>query len=599
MYNRISAQMKIQDNKMKKKGMFCILFLCWAMLGFSKSNSWGNLKKIYFYDSAGKYSKVVEELKSIDLEDVSRAEQKEIAQHLINFGDYYRAKNENTLAKAFYDKVIDLSPEYWYIYNKLEMMNRGKGDVFPDFKNVFKQLGMVFRDFKSAFLVLNTFFNTLFFSGIVVFFILAAALFINYFKLAGHDLLIDEKGGLSFSKSAFVIAVIFWPILMLSGWVIYPFLICGFLWVYLSNNEKKTVTAMIVLIFFLSLIYSINLSFERKISSKEFKITQSVNEGKLFDKDEYENFDDELKVFQAFSYYKNKQNDTALDILLSTKENYRSVLKYNLMGNIYYSAGDMAASIRNFKEALNLDDNNEITLNNFTLALMQNENPRAFDLWAKRYPALKKYKDTHLELKEIKHFRGVFWKRLLNLSGRTFDFLSFLKNIFSEFFKLPILYCILLFIAYTIGVKKMYPNIGESTYCSKCSKIIKRVVNFKTSKLCEECHQLFLVKDVIFLEAKVLKEKEITRKARKKYSLILLSALVIPGLNLHYRRKNWLFVTLAMFIYILAGFAGIGIIIFNKMFSAAPIMFNYIGVAAVVLFFLVNIFSIIGEGNGI
>ncbi len=576
-----------------------MLFLCWAMLGFSRSNSWGNLKKIYFYDSAGKYSKVMEELKAIDLEDISRAEQKEIAQHLVKFGDHYHAKKENMLARAFYGKVIDLSPEYWYIYNKLGMMNREKGDLFPDFKTVFKQAGMVFRDFKSAFLVLNIFLNTLFFSGIIVFFILAAALFIKYFRLAGSDLLIDEKGGLSFSKSAFVIAVIFWPVLILSGWLIYPFLICGFLWVYLSDNEKKTITSLIVTIFLLSLVYSINLSFEKKINSKEFRITQSLNEGKLFDKDEYEGFDDELKVFQAFFYYKNKQNDTALDILLSTKENYRSVLKYNLMGNIYYNAGDMAASVKNFKEALNLDDDNEITLNNFTLALMQNESPRAFDLWAKRYPALKKYKNAPLELKEIKHFRGVFWKRLLDLSGQTFAFPSFLKNISSEFFKLPVVYFILLFIAYTIGIKKMYPDLGESTYCSKCSKIIKKVVNYKTSKLCEECHQLFLVKDVIFLEAKVLKEKEINRRTRKKYFLIMLSSIIIPGLNLHYRQKNRLFVTLAMCIYILAGFAAVGILMFNKMFAAAPLMFNHIGVAAVVLFFLVNIFSIIGEGNGI
>jgi tetratricopeptide (TPR) repeat protein len=425
------------------------------------------------------------------------------------------------------------------------------------------------------------------------------ALFVRYFRLAGNDLLIDEKGKLSISRTSFVILVLIWPILVLSGWLIYPFLITGFLWTYLSNNEKKTVSILLVLIFVLSIFYSMNLSFERKISSRNFKITQSVNNGKLFDKDEYDRFDDELKVIQAYSFYVKNRSDTALNILESTGENYQSVLKYNLMGNIYFRSGDIPASIRAYKESLNLDDNNDTTLNNFTLALMKTQNPEASDLWAKRYPGLKKYKNAELKLKEVKKISGILWKRLFDISGNTFDIPSFLGNILSEFFKLPVIYCILLFIAYSLMIRKMYPDLGECTYCSKCSKIIKKTKAHRSNKLCEECHQLFLIKDVIFLEAKVLKEKELNRKFRRKYIVILLLSILVPGFNLNYRNKKWLFVMLATIIYVLLGFSIIGIITFNKIFSTSPIFFNFIGAFAVILFFFVNLFSVLGEENGI
>lgn len=584
---------------MKKKGTIFILLLFCSILALAKSNPWGNLKKIYFNDSVKRYSKVLAELKAINFEDIPMSEQKEITRHLIKFGDYYFSKKENNLAKAFYIKVADLSPEYWYIYNKLEKMNREKGNIFPDFNNVFTQLAMTFKDFKSSFLIVNTLFNALFFSGILIFFVFSMAMFVRYFRLAGNDLLIDEKGKLSMARTTFVILVLIWPVLVLSGWLIYPFLITGFLWTYLSNNERKAVSFILILIFVQALFYSLNLSFERKIDSRDFRITQSVNNGKLYDKDEYDRFDDELKVIQAYSFYAKKQYDTALNILESTGESYRSVLKFNLMGNIYFRSGDIPASMRNYKESLNIDDNNDTTLNNFTMALIRTQNPEAFDLWAKRYPGLKEYKNKELEIKEVKKIPGILWKRLFDVSGSTFKLTSFLGNIASEFFKLPVIYCILFFIAYTVIIRKLYPNLGESTYCSKCSKIIKKAKVRRTNKLCEECHQLFLIKDVMFLEAKVLKEKELNRRFRKKYLVILLISLFVPGFNFNYRNKKWLFVLFATIIYVLFGFAVIGLITFDKIFSTSPIFFSFIGVFALILFFLVNLFSVLGEENGI
>ncbi|MCK4760602.1 MAG: hypothetical protein KAW12_00285 [Candidatus Aminicenantes bacterium] len=584
---------------MKNKALLVFLIFFCTVAVFSRGNPWGSLKKIYFYDSTQKYSKVAEELQAINFAEINRGDRKEIAQHLIKFGDYYFSKKKKDLAEAFYKKVVNLSPEYWYIYNKLEKSNRSKGNSFPDSNNIFRQLAMTFKDFRSAFLMLNGFINTFFFSGIFVFFIFSITLFTRYFRLAGNDLLIDDSGRLDLKKTIIMALALLWPVFILSGWLVYPFLITGFLWNYLSSNEKRTIKFVLGSIIFLSLVYSLNLSFERTIQGRGFKIMQQVQDGSLFDRNEYERFDDELKVLQAFNYYDNKQFDTALDILAATGENYRSVLKFDLLGNLNFKSGDIDQSIKYYKDSLNLDEKNEIALNNFALGLSRNENPEAFDSWAKRYPGINAYKDRALELLDVKEIPVILWKRLFNYPGEKYSLPLFLKKIFAEFFLLPVFYCILFFAAYIMLLKRFYANVGDSTYCSKCSRIIKKASIHKSYRYCDECHQLFFIKDVIFLEAKVLKEKELNRKFRKKYALILLLSLFIPGLNLNYRNKKWLFVFLTSAVYFLLGFAIVSMIVFDRVFAAVPMFFNFIAAAGVILYFLVNLFSVLGVEDGV
>jgi hypothetical protein len=50
--------------------------------------------------------------------------------------------------------------------------------------------------------------------------------------------------------------------------------------------------------------------------------------------------------------------------------------------------------------------------------------------------------------------------------------------------------------------------------------------------------------------------------------------------------------------YFLVGLAVVGMVNFNHTFSAAPLFFNLVGIGAVGFYFLVNIFSVLGEENG-
>ncbi len=591
---------------MKNKILFIIfIFLCSISL-LPGEDPWGSLKKIHFYDSVQNEQQVLEQLELIEFEGLKRADQKEIAAQLIRFGDHYFEKRKYAHAETFYRKAFNVTPgeDYWYLYNKLEKIKRVKGSFFIGFKNLFGQLFLALKSFKSSFLLVNQFFNLLFFSTLFTFFLFSLLLFIRYFKLAGNDLLLDAKKKFSLKNARIILLVLLWPILLLCGWMIYPFLLTGFLWFYINENEQKAVKYMLIAVAVISALYSLNLVLERNLKSADFKQAQMVYEGHLFDKGVYDRFDDGLKVAQALSYYEKEKSDpyslnTALDILNSTDDSYKSPLKYALIGNIYYRRGNIGESIKYYSDSLVLDDNNEITLNNFTLALSKEKNPEVFASYAKRYPQIESLRTRAVDIKNVKLNQGALWERLFNFSKENFSPGRFFKGIIVEFFKLPVVYYLLLFIIYVLGLKKLVPAIGQSTYCSKCRKIIKDASLHKTYKLCEECYQLFSIKDVIFLEAKILKEKELKRKNKKKYIVSLIFSLFIPGLNFHYRGNHRLFFSLAAIFYLLVGFALVGMVNFNRIFSAAPLFFNLVGIAALGFYLLVNIFSVLGEENGI
>ncbi len=587
----------------KRKAVFVILFLCTALFTFTfvsaGDNPWGDLKKLHFYDSVKDESKAAEILESIDCRDMSPGNQDAFARQLIAFGDKYYSQGNYNSARVFYNKVLEFSPKYWYLYNKLEKVDRAKGSSIMGLKNVFSQFLLMMKDFQSSYMVVNHFFNMLFFAGIFVFFLFSIILFLKYFRLAGNDLFLEESGSFSIKKTLMVLPVLLWPLLMLAGWMIYPFLIAGFLWAYINQNERTTIKYFLVVVVVLSFLYSINLVLEKNAGTHRFKMIQQVYNGHLFERDDYGKFDNQLKTALANSYYKERQYDTALDILVSTGDSYRDHLKFVLIGNIYFKSENFSESINAYKEALRLGGTNDITLNNFTMALLKNSQEDVFKENAADYPQLNEMMKTVSTLKAPRLApTGLMWKRLFNGSAEEFSFAGFISSLLGEFFKLPVLYYILLFIAYLYGINRLFHPIGGSTYCSKCTKIIKEASVHKSYKLCDECYQLFLIKDVIFLEAKILKEKELNKKFKKRYIIGLFFSILLPGLNLNNKERNRLFIFLALGFYFFLGFAVMGMVIFNNLYSAAPIILNIIGMLAFIFYFLVNLFSVLGDYDG-
>lgn len=583
---------------MRKKAILAIMFLFCAGLLLPKASPWGQLKKIHYFDSVGQYDRMMEQLSALNLGDVKREEQRQLAQRLISFGDNYFEAGKYEYAEAFYRKLLAHSPGYWYLYTKLDKIEKEKGSMFFSFKHVFNQMFMVLKNFDTSFLVQHYLFNYLFFAGLFAFFVFGLIMFIKYFRLTGNDLIIGEDGRLSLAKTAIVIVAMLWPVLFLAGWMIYPFLFAGFLWFYMNDNEKKSVFLMMIVIAVVMVLYSVNVVLEDSYTSDKFRRVRQVYSGHLFEKTDYDRFDDELKVAQAYSYYENGQYDTALDILNSTGTNYNSILKYNLTGCIYYRFGEIGQAGDYFRQSLSLKEN-PTAMNNFAMVLLKEKQPNVFTSYTKRYPEIEKYRTSELKLREPKLPAGVLWKRLFSFSGEGFSPVGFFKSIVGKLFSLPLLYYILLFVLYINMVKKVTPSLGESTYCSKCTKIIKEASVHRSYKLCDECYQLFSIKDVIFLEAKILKEKELRKKFNYKYMFYLIFSILVPGLNFHQRENNRLFLLFSMTFYFLAFFAIFGAVNFNRLFAASPLFLNLILILAVGVYFIVNLISVLGDEDGI
>jgi len=290
---------------MKKRFLFFLIVLCFVSMVFSQgNNTWGNLKKIHLYDSIGKYGKVLENLQLIDFVGLNKKEVEKVAFELINFGDYYFSKGKNKLSESFYKKVLEISPGFWYVYNRLGKINKKRGYVLSNLEYGFKQFLMISRDFDSSFLILITLSKVLLFSSMFVFFIFSIILFAKYFKLVGNDLFINKTGTISIIRVFFIFIILFWPVFIFSGWMVYPFLIVGFFWVYMDAYERKSTLYIFIFIFITSFLFSFNRVLENNFKQENFDVLRELYKGGLFDKKEYDKFDDELKVIQALSYIK-------------------------------------------------------------------------------------------------------------------------------------------------------------------------------------------------------------------------------------------------------------------------------------------------------
>lgn len=575
-------------------GVLLLIQFSWAA-----ANPWSNLKKIYFYDSSNELAAVKENLDRLEAQGLAPAEKLELLQKMNDLGDRYFQKKNFPLAEAFYRKILLISPsDAWPVYNKLERINRLKGNRLWNFKNIWRQFLLVSRDFSGRFLLLNSFFNVLFFSSLLLFYLSVAVMFFKYFKLVTHDFILGGNSELQVKQLVLLLALLLWPLVVLGGWGYYPFLFCGFLWFYFNHDDRVNIKRIIGILLAMTFLASINNYLELSLQSPGFQTIKNIYAGQLFPENRYRLFDNEMKVMQAYAYYNRQQADTALDILQDTGNNYNSTLKLNLLGNIYFTKGSIAQSIQFYRQALSIDDQNKVTLKNFALALLKNNDPELFKFYQKNYPEILEYKDKISVPQTIKLPESILWKRLLNFSWENFHPWSFVSSIAIEFFKFPILLACLLMLVYITMLKKLSPILGQSTFCNKCAKIIKKKSIEQAHPLCEDCYQLFLIKDPIFFEAKIIKEREISRKIRFQYSLNLILSLIIPGFCLNFKNKSHVFTFTFLLFFNVFGFYLFNALIFKNFFGTIPMFINFIGIFAMILYLAINAYALRGDDHG-
>lgn len=573
-----------------------ILFLLFSSV--NANNSLGNIYKLKYYDLKIGDDQFLKSLSEFNLQELSRKELHLSLNELEKIGDKFAKDGKLDKALIVYEKIYKNSEDNWQIYNKIEGIGQKNGSFFFNIRNFLRQTFALMHNNDSFFVIAGLTFSSVYFASILIFFIFAIFLFYRYFKIFSNDSLNAEDGDVSVRKIAIFSIALLWPFVFFSGWMIFPFIISGLFWSYFNKNEKQSIMVLIILIFVFSVFFSIRSYLNKNIESDTFYTINEVNSGKLFTKSDYAKFDNELKVYLSFSYYENKDYNSSLDILLSTGEGYRSNLKFNLLGNIYYKSGNYEESMKYFKDSLDLNENDEIALHNFAIVLAKQNNAKVFDSYATRFPKMKEIINNVHKIMEIKVNSGLLKRRVFYSSREKFAPFSFLLSILKEFIELPIMYFSLLTLLYIYFINMVFPNMGESIRCSKCSKIIKETTADASNHFCNECYQLFMIKDVIFLEAKVAKEEKIKKREFIRGIFIGGVSLVFPGLNFIFKKKYLLFITFSIIFYTFAVFTIAGKILFESIYSVQPVIFNITSVITILLYLFINLFSVKGDSDG-
>jgi tetratricopeptide (TPR) repeat protein len=551
------------------------------------ANPWGDLKKIRFYEAGGDLAQVRRSLQRLDPQGLPPGDKAELLGDLVALGDRYRERGDLALAEAFYRKALAVSPrDAWPVYNALERLARRRGRVLWRFADVGRQFALVSRTFSGSFLLLASLFDVLLFSALLLFFMIAAALAVRYLKLAAHDFILEGRDRFQWLSLLILLLLLLWPLLLSGGWAIYPFLLCGVLWGYLNHDERVTVKRVQVLLLALACLYGVGQYLQRSLASPGFQAVQQAFAGRLFPAETVAGFDNELKVMAAYAHYHAGRNEVAWDILQDTGGAYGTRLKYTLMGDIQLERGNVPMAIQAYRQALRLDDKNPATLKNFTVALLRNNDPELFLFYGKSYPQINRYKDRVSQLQKEPLPESLLWRRLLRFSWQRFHFWHFLEVAAVEFLRFPVLLAMLAMAAYIQLLRRFSPSLGQSVFCSKCSKIIRKLSLEQTQShaLCGDCYQLFLIKDPIFLEAKLLKEKEIGRRLQRKQALLLGTSLLVPGFIMNFRGQNKAFALLFFLFASCFGLYAVNALNFSRLFGTVPMFLHLAGLAAVLLY---------------
>jgi|GEM_PF-746954 len=591
---------------MKKRVIITLLaFLGGSILLPGMESSWGTMKKIWYFQEQGDDQTVLSLVRELKGGDLPRQEKAEMVSQLFLLGDGYLLKKNHELAEAVYTQCLVVKPDAWTVYNRLEDIRRSRGRFFPDIHNYWRQAHLIAGAFPSTFILVAGFFLILFFSALLVFFFFSLFLLWKYALLAIHDFLKAKIGTKRITRFGLLIVLLVWPLLLGGGWAIYPFLIGAFFWVYLGIPERKLFHSAMVILLICSLFLGFSKWLEKNASTREFNLHQRVYDGRLRNINlpgKLANSD--LQVFYAYYLYESGRPDLAKKVVAAVPDSPRDALRDDLLGILNYVSGNEESSLENFRESLNIDDDNLTTIRNLTLALRKSDDQQLYESYITRFPVIL---DLRREIQREKYGYDILqmqfprfwlWKHVLKLDHPRQTIVQQLKSIGLEVLRIPILIYLVVFLIYRMIFRHFFRFLGDSEFCSKCLKIVKRKPIEHSHVLCDDCYQLFMMKEPIFFDAKILKEKEINRRVRLKGIAFHLISLLIPGFALNFYERSRAFFYFAWIVFFLGGYAGYMSILFREVNGAAPLLFQGVGLIALLLYLSINLYSVKGWDNG-
>ncbi len=443
---------------------------------------------------------------------------------------------------AYLEKLSNKFKKNWKLSDDIAALKIKHYDLIGGLKNNFKELVNIS---KNDFILI---FSPLI-KSILLSLLLSFIIFILYNYIENFKLIFNDVGGNSPYTLLFIMFLLLTPIFYLGIFYI-PFGLAGIVIFYFSKKEKNLLLIFYISFFLIFIVYEVSTLLDSIVDNPSYQTIIRLNSG-LYQDGElkkaeslyYKNRDEQLGMVIALTYYNDNKLFDAKKILEKMNKNSNTdEIRYLLLGNIYYKVGFFSLARDMYNKALLLNPNDPILNHNLGILLIkinQIESAQKF---------LKIARDKGVE-KEDEIIMKIPYPNL-----NYFKYTNF--KIDTKIFYNPLLLGILITLAFMIITKLLFRKIGESVKCEFCGKPYKRNNRISKRDYCEECFNLFVIKDPLLVETRKIKYKEIDNKNKKKTSKLLYFSLLIPGLDLLEKKYVYIYFIFSSLFYMFI-FSGI------------------------------------------
>ncbi len=459
--------------------------------------------------------------------------QKEISTLIWNYSLEKIKEGDKEAGKDYLYTLVKYDKN-WRIYDDLAYIELKSFNFTQGIKNSVKTL-LLFLKSKDNILVLTPLAKA-FFSGIFISFLVFVFFkYFYYFEVLAFDLKISSK----FLKLIIFIIFFLLPSIFFLGLFYIPFSLAAIAFFYSLKEEKKTIFIYLFL-FFISFLFLLYTDFIQTASQNaNYKAILKIKDGEY--KSDYltriENYlgnnpDPQLALTLAVRYYNDNLLFDAKRVLERIKETEQyNKIKYFYLGNIYYKVGFFSKAKDMYFRALQSAPDDPYINFNISVLLYRINQPDLAQKYAliSQKAGIKRSEDI-ISLKDP-------------IATNIFPYVKF--KIKRNDFNHPILLGIIVFFVFLALLKLIIRNIGFSTRCASCGRPTKKNRNSINDRYCEECFNLFIIREPFLSETRKIKYKEIEEKNLKKSKIVLFLSIFLPGLDFIYREKIYLYFILS------------------------------------------------------
>lgn len=596
---------------MKKKLMFTVIFgfiglMCQGQRLFAKDSTALHEEisflELAFNHQSPELGEMIEKFRPEDYRIDSFIVQT-YTDRLVNLSLNMIKRGNTKPALDLLSKTLILDPKEWRAVSYIHFFKKDVSFFSTEYvRSLMQQVGRIFHNFEASVLLITQFLEAMIWAVMLTMLAFAIWFVRQYLSLGTIDMILDDKGLVDKKRLAIWCLLLLWPLFLGAGWIFWVIIILAALWFYTDAGEKKAIKILFITLTFMAVLASVNKFFVQQMSQSSFLQTKNIIVTNQTTPSRKTIADNNIaKLYLAYNFFRAGNLEEGISWLNSADDTAHHVYKANLYGYAFLANKEYERAISFFSSVLAKDSSDQTALYNMTLALLENKDEKVFEAYLNRFPSISTLMDkvTQPQLPPIGSHH--LWQLFLSAGKKQSESTVFyvLKSVLINLASLPILYLLGVFAFYIRMLPRFFHQIGKSTHCTKCQKPIKKDKSSRAVNVCNDCYQLFLIKDAIMIDAKSFKEAEIIRSNRKKNIIFLFLSFLFPAFFLHMRGQHLLFAALNFFYFLfllIALVVGQPLAAFN---GTMPLFTKAFGFIAAGIFIVGNALVFRGDEYGV